>query len=167
MTRKGKVQGTTFTHQVPDLGWEEADQLAASSGPGSQALPSCHLWGSQAPKPIGPQDSGCPNWGGGEPGPTDCDPGQLPLLLCCRDRDGEKARCCLKAWTKASEWLCRGLWSPIGHSSQPVPWASQLNPSQSSGNRLEGLREKARIHLLSHSPHDDHCPTDHWLNQRE
>ena len=53
-----------------------------------------------------------PNWPSGSSGhpkvgrqdPTDCNPGRLPLLLGCRDKDGTEVHCCLKAWAKASGW---------------------------------------------------------------
>ena len=53
-----------------------------------------------------------PNWPSGSSGypkarrqgPTDCNPGRLPLLLGCRDKDGGEVHCCLKAWAKASGW---------------------------------------------------------------
>ena len=50
-------------------------------------------------------------------------PGGRLLPLCCRDRDGWEVHC----WAKANGRPWRGLWSPAGHSSQPVPWARQLN----------------------------------------
>ena len=57
----------------------------------------------------------------------------------------------------------RGLWSPTGHSPQPVSWTTQLT-RWPKARWARGHREKAGIHLLPHSPPQDHSSADGWLN---
>lgn len=77
---------------------------------------------------------------------------------------GERVHGHLKAWDEANGCPQRGLWSPVGHSSQAVPWdppASLLTPKQ---ERWQALTEKAgsnsylTLHLTTTTP------TNCWLN---
>ena len=93
LTRKAKVPKHNF-YPLRSPSWLRGGrfQLAASSGPGSQTLPSCHHWRSQVPNPSGPSvSSGLPK--GERPGPTDGNPGWLPLLQDQRDRDRGEVHC--------------------------------------------------------------------------
>ena len=138
-------------------------QLAVPSGPGPQTL-NCNpcLQGTRCPGPSWP--SGCPNRGGEGPGPTDCDPCRWPMPWGCRGRDeGEVHSLLPQGLGPASGWPWRGLWSPVGHSTQPLPWPPR-SPAGLRPGELEGPGEKAGICLLPHSPPDDHHSTNRWLN---
>ena len=63
-------------------------QLAAPSGPGSHILPNCHPWRSQASNPTDPQSPHGIQMGRLDL--TGCDRDRWPLLLGCRERDGER-----------------------------------------------------------------------------
>ena len=63
-----------------------------------------------------------PKWQG--PGPTDCSLCRLPLPLIPRGNEGGQVLHCLKAWAKPCGCPWWGLWSPAGHSPQPVLWSS-------------------------------------------
>ena len=57
----------------------------------------------------------------------------------------------------------QGLWSPAGHSPQPVPGPpsshADLRPAE-----LEGPMEKPKIHVLPHSLPEDHDSANSSLN---
>ena len=87
-------------------------------------------------------------------------PMQTVLPLGRRDRNGREGSLLPQGLDPTSGRLWWELWSPAGHSLQPVLWAprSQAGPRQ---GELEGPEEKAHICLLPHSPPDDH---HRWLN---
>lgn len=71
-----------------------------------------------------------------------------------------------------AEGLGQGYWVALVRAFEPCltqyPPCFLGPPSPTGprpGNRLEGPGEKASIYLLPHCPHDDHHPTDRWLNQ--
>ena len=86
-----------------------------------------------------------------------------PLPWGHRDGDGGESHHHLKAWVWPVGWPWQGLWSPAGHSSQPVSWAPSSSTDPRPGE-LEGPREKAGIGLLSNSLPEDHHSSDLWLN---
>ena len=90
-------------------------------------------------------------------GPTDCDPGKLPVPLGRGDRGSGEAHHCLEAWAEPSWWPWWGLWALQDTALSPF-WA----PSSPAGPRpgqLEGLREKAGIRLSPLSPPHHHRST--------
>ena len=120
LTRKGQVPRHSFHPLKSSPGQEKADlswQLPQGEIP--RPYPACHHWGSQVPRTQPalrllrpPRSQG--------PGPTDCILCRLPMQRGRRSCDAGVHHH-LKTW--APPWP--GLWSPAGHSPQPVPGFSQ------------------------------------------
>ena len=131
-----------------DHGWRGKSQLVAPFRSASQTHLALRLFRQ-------------PKWQG--PGPTDCSLCRLPLPLIPRGSDGGQVLHRLKAWAKPCGCPWWGLWSPAGHSPQPVLWPPRLPAGLRAGG-LEVPGEQARIPLLPHCLTEDHHSLDLLLN---
>ena len=115
---RARSQSTTNTLWGPCPGWEEADlSWWCSQGQDPRSCAGVITEGARYPTQLALRLLRPPIWKRAVP--ADCDPGRLPLLLGCRDWDGER-------FTPASRpepsqwWPWWGLWSPAGRCTQPV-----------------------------------------------
>lgn len=105
----------TFTLQGLHPGVKRGQiQLAASSRPGSQTLPSCRHWRSQVPNSAGPQAPQASQRRGDREPRTAAQP--TATAIRAQRRGLGEVRRCLKAWATAREWPWGGLWRPTVHS---------------------------------------------------
>lgn len=150
LTRKGEVPSKAQLSPQRSSSWLRGgrSQLAASSGPGSQTLPSCHGWGSQAPR-TQPE----PGASGSSGRPSGRD--QVPQAAAIRSKrwDEGEVHHCLKVWVQSGGFgEDSGALQDAGHSPQPAPCPSVHLLAWGRVN-WKSPKEKARILLLPHSPH--------------
>ena len=143
LTRKGQVPRHSFHPMRASPGQEKAGlSWRLPQGKISGSYPACHCWGSQVPRTQPalrllrlPRSQG--------PGPTDCVLCRLQMQQGRRGCDGGVHHH-LKTWAP-----------PVGHLGQGSGALQDTAPNLPTSLRpsdLKALWEKARAHLLPHSP---------------
>ena len=154
--KRGQRLKAQLSHwNVPSWLSRNRFQLAAPSGQGSHSLPSSHPYWSQAPNPIGPVSSGCPNEA------TSSHRLRLRKMTTargCRDRDvGEVHRS-----SRSGPRLQEGPSEGSGALQDVVPSLFPGTSSSPTGPRqgdVQALQKKDWICLFSHFPAVDHHTT--------
>ena len=131
LTRKAKVPKHNF-YPPRSASWLRGGrfQLAASSGPGSETLPSCHHWRSQVPTQLALRLLRPP-----KVGETKChrlQRRQIATAIRSQRQGLGEAHRCLKAWAKAGGWP---WWGPQPHS---VLWGPQITHCPSGSYSATG-----------------------------
>ena len=158
LTRKGQVPRHKSS-EVPVLTRKRCGffELVAPSKPNPQTLTGCHRWGRQASRnQLALRLLRTPKWG---QTPTDPVPLQTAAAFRSQRRRREIGSPPPQGLGPASAWPWWGLWSPAGHSPQPVPRVSQLT-CQSEARWAGEPHKNVWTHFLPHSPPDGH---QRWL----
>ena len=137
-------------------------RLVAPSGPGPQTCSAVITEAVRSPTQLALGLFKPPKQRrGGQSCAADCYPGEGQLLLdpaaIGAQRQGWGRGSLLPQGRRpASGWLSWGLWSPAGHSLQPVPWVPPAHLLTQGQVSWRASGEKAKTPLLPDSPLEDH-----------